>query len=56
MPGGPFFNCYPGPFSNVRCNFTVNGNSDHDWGFSLFVDLIAAEVKKNLKCVLFHPF
>ena len=20
MPGGPFFNCYPGPFSNVRCN------------------------------------
>ena len=19
MPGGPFFNCYPGPFSNVRC-------------------------------------
>ena len=21
MPGGPFFNCYPGPFSNVRCSF-----------------------------------
>ncbi len=20
MPGGPFFKCYPGPFSNVRCN------------------------------------
>ena len=20
MPGGPFFNCYPGPFSNVRCS------------------------------------
>lgn len=20
MPGGPIFNCYPGPFSNVRCN------------------------------------
>ena len=19
MPGGPIFNCYPGPFSNVRC-------------------------------------
>ena len=23
MPGGPFFNCYPGPFSNVRCNMAL---------------------------------
>ena len=23
MPGGPFFNCYPGPFSNVRCNVGI---------------------------------
>ena len=31
MPGGPFFNCYPGPFSNVRCRYEkVNalGNSN----------------------------
>lgn len=24
MPGGPIFNCYPGPFSNVRCNRTLH--------------------------------
>ena len=24
MPGGPFFNCYPGPFSNVRCRIPLN--------------------------------
>ena len=23
MPGGPFFNCYPGPFSNVRCTVSL---------------------------------
>ena len=23
MPGGPIFNCYPGPFSNVRCTKEV---------------------------------
>lgn len=23
MPGGPLFNCYPGPFSIVRCIFDV---------------------------------
>ncbi len=24
MPGGPIFNCYPGPFSNVRCSRIFN--------------------------------
>ena len=24
MPGGPFFNCYPGPFSNVRCRMVID--------------------------------
>ena len=26
MPGGPFFNCYPGPFSNVRCTGSMVGS------------------------------
>ena len=24
MPGGPIFNCYPGPFSNVRCRTNIS--------------------------------
>ena len=28
MPGGPFFNCYPGPFSNVRCRLHNRGLND----------------------------
>ena len=60
MPGGPFFNCYPGPFSNVRCmpslwmvfqkiqeHFSPVEHQKPDWAMTAELERVASLKKQK---------
>ena len=66
MPGGPFFNCYPGPFSNVRCRvkslriastfifsnvFIMNALAIHLYPIITFINLVIIRLAQNYRTI-----